>query len=173
MSVPAIKVSAVWSIPTESKSNTPLACGWSPTLVWSPVSANRLFIPNTPADNISPCIAILFLSLPVIWITGSNPASFNNLHVAREVALITADWKSVTFAAWTLPTNGFAHSIKCERSVPFGGAISVVTANFPLSNVSLNKLISNPPFNLLKKTFMNLLLLLSFSLHLNFLDYFA
>ena len=85
-------------------------------------------------------MAILFLSLPVICITGSNPMSFNNLHVAKDVALITADWKSVTFAACTLPTHFLAHSNKWERSVPFGGAISAVTANSPLSNASCNLL---------------------------------
>jgi len=52
----------------ESRSNTPLASGWSPNFWWSPVRQSTLLMPNAAAPNKSLCIAILLRSRHVICI---------------------------------------------------------------------------------------------------------
>ena len=109
-SLPVSSTLAAWSRDTESRSNTGLAWGWSPILVWSPVRHRMLSMPSMAALRRSDCRAMRFRSRQVSWKMGFRPASFSTLQVAKEPKRITEDWLSVTLTKWTPERYSLASS---------------------------------------------------------------
>ncbi len=117
---------------TESRSNTPLACGWSPKRWWSPVRQSRLGTPRAAAPRISAWSAIRFRSRQPSCMTGSTPTSRHRRAAARGLIRTTAPCPSVTLTASTHPCNMRAFLLTSSASAPRGGPTSAVTTNPPL-----------------------------------------
>ena len=134
MMVPSSRMDfTAWTNWIESRSNTPMACGWFPKIWWSPDRHNTFLIPRADAPKMSDWRAMRFRSLTTICKIGSKPADFNRLQAARLDMRTMAVWLSVTFTASTLPFKVSAFLSTDSGFAPLGGPHSAVTANVPFS----------------------------------------
>ena len=117
----------------------------------------RTFVmPSVLAAIKSACIAILFLSLPVICNMGSMPRWFKRCDTAIGAIVILEPAESVILIATTRSFNISALLKSFSKLMPLGGFSSQVTVNFPVC-----KLVES----LLKVQFLQLIFLQTFILN--------